>query len=184
MNDQEIRFEILKTLHEKEKKFSGRGMSSKDLLDKLKISQEELRFNIKYLEDKYWIKLIKFLGGNFIANITSYGIDLVENKPGLEQAFPSLNLIYQNGQINIANQNSDNNVNTINIGYDEILRKAEELDDSEELKAKVEAIKAEDEKPEEQRDSNIITRSWKYIKDHASEIVPMLEPIVKRLLGL
>ncbi len=184
MNSQEIRFNILNILYEKERKDHGRGMSSKDLLDKLSITEEELDFNINYVADKYWVKLIKFLGGNFIANITADGIDLVEDKDGLKSAFPSLQFIIQSGQINIANQNSDNNTTIVNVGYDVILRKADGLTNFTEVRTKIEAIKSEDEKPEDQRDSNIITKSWKYLKEHATEIVPMIEPIVKRLLGL
>src|SRR3989338_97302 len=106
MNNQEVRFNILKKLYEKEINSPGRGTSSADLLKELSIPEKDLDFNIRYLEDKYWVKLIKFLGGNFIANLTSEGIDLVENDSGLKQAFPTLNFVIQNGQVNIANQNS------------------------------------------------------------------------------
>ena len=185
MNNQEIRFNILKRLYEKERTFPGRGTSSEDLLKDLSISKEELDFNIRYLEDKYWIKLIKFLGGNFIANINSGGIDLVENDSGLKQAFPTLNFVIQNGQVNIANQNSSNNQTTVNISsYEEILKAAEGLENEEEIKKRIKSIQSENKKEENQRDSNVITKSWKYIKENAPKIVPLIEPIVKGLLGL
>ena len=185
MNNQEVRFNILKKLYEKERNSPGRGTSSADLLKELSISENDLSFNIRYLEDKYWVKLTKFLGGNFIANITSEGIDLVENDSGLKQAFPTLNFVIQNGQVNMANQNSSNIRNTVNItSYEEILKEAEKLENKEEIKKHIKAIQTEDKKKDNERDSNVITKSWKFIKNKAPSIIPLIEPIVKRLLGL
>jgi hypothetical protein len=78
VKDKEIRTEILKTLREEyNKKPHGVVMKAK-LLSELSIPEIELERNIKYLSDKGLIDVKWFLGGIFIAEINSYGIDWLE----------------------------------------------------------------------------------------------------------
>jgi len=47
-------------------------------MDKLKLTEEKIDFNMKYLKEKNLIKVQSFIGGGFIAQITAFGIDEVE----------------------------------------------------------------------------------------------------------
>ncbi|MCK4521595.1 MAG: hypothetical protein KAU20_03400 [Nanoarchaeota archaeon] len=79
MDNQEIRLKILEKLYGYAIE-NARGYITKEvLLNDLGIDESSLNFNIKYLEDKSLVKLEKFLGGGFLAQITVYGIDSVEN---------------------------------------------------------------------------------------------------------
>jgi Mn-dependent DtxR family transcriptional regulator len=184
MTNQEIRFKILKLLYGKEKKSPRRGLGDSDLMEELGISKEELNFNINYLEEKGWVRLDKTFGG-FTANITAEGIDLVEDENGLKSAFPKLNLIIQNGQVNIANQESSNNITNVSIiNYEDILRQVDQLPNADEVRPHVQTIQEEDGKPEDQRDKNKIIQAWDFIKQNAPTIAQLLLPIIKKLLGL
>ena len=78
MEDKEIRTKLLETLRE-EYNNNPHGVVMKDkLLSELGIPEIELERNIKYLSDKGLIDVKWFLGGIFIAEISSYGIDWLE----------------------------------------------------------------------------------------------------------
>ena len=78
MEDKEIRTKLLETLRE-EYNNNPHGVVMKDkLLSELGIPEIELERNIKYLSDKGLIDVKWFLGGIFIAEINSYGIDWLE----------------------------------------------------------------------------------------------------------
>ena len=185
MNNQEIRFRILKLLYDNEEEQPSEFVGP-DKLEELGLEHNKLLANVTYLEEKGYIELFKGFGAHFNgARITAYGKDLVEDESSLRQEFPTVQFIIQHGQVNIANQNSQNIQTTVNItNYDQIFREVETLDNAGEIKPHVEALRNEDSKPENERDSNVITKSWKFIKENASSIVPLVEPVVRRLLGL
>lgn len=84
MEDKKIRLDIINVLKKKYDKDPYSGMSRGKFLEELKIAGNKLDRNIKYLADKGLIEVKYFLGGNFFAKITSYGIDELEESENLE----------------------------------------------------------------------------------------------------
>ena len=84
MDDREARKLILTKLKEVFDDDSHTLYSSEALMSTLKIPKNELDRNIKYLHEKGLIDVQWFLGGNFIARINSYGIDVLESDSLLE----------------------------------------------------------------------------------------------------
>lgn len=78
MSDKEARLEILKKLKKSYDDDPHRSTFKDSLLNDLNIDSTELDRNIKYLKDKHLVEVKWFLGGAFMANITSYGIDVIE----------------------------------------------------------------------------------------------------------
>ena len=78
MEDKEIRTKLLETLREEYNNNPHGVVMKAKLLSELGIPEIELERNIKYLSDKGLIDVKWFLGGIFIAEINSYGIDWLE----------------------------------------------------------------------------------------------------------
>lgn len=78
MGEVEIRRKILKNIYDLDKITQGYSFDSRDLIEKLNVTSEELFSNAKDLEKDGCIELEKFLGDEFKAKITSQGIKKVE----------------------------------------------------------------------------------------------------------
>lgn len=78
MDEVEIRRKILKNIYDLDKITQGYSFDSRDLIEKLNVTSEELFSNAKDLEKDGYIELEKFLGDEFKAKITSQGIKKVE----------------------------------------------------------------------------------------------------------
>jgi Mn-dependent DtxR family transcriptional regulator len=78
MDEVEIRRRILKNIYDLNKISQDYPVDSRDLMEKLNITSEELFFNAKYLEEDGYVELEKFLGDEFKAKITPQGIKKVE----------------------------------------------------------------------------------------------------------
>jgi Mn-dependent DtxR family transcriptional regulator len=78
MDEVEIRLRILKNIYDLNKISQDYPVDSRDLMEKLNITSEELFFNAKYLEEDGYVELEKFLGDEFKAKITPQGIKKVE----------------------------------------------------------------------------------------------------------
>ena len=78
MDEVEIRLRILKNIYDLNKISQDYPVDSRDLMEKLNITSEELFFNAKYLEEDGYVDIEKFLGDEFKAKITPQGIKKVE----------------------------------------------------------------------------------------------------------
>lgn len=78
MGEVEIRRKILKNIYDLDKITQGYSFDSRDLIEKLNVTSEELFSNAKDLEKDGYIELEKFLGDEFKAKITPQGIKKVE----------------------------------------------------------------------------------------------------------
>jgi DNA-binding MarR family transcriptional regulator len=78
MDEVEIRRKILKNIYDLDKITQGYSFDSRDLIEKLNVTSEELFSNAKDLEKDGYIELEKFLGDEFKAKITPQGIKKVE----------------------------------------------------------------------------------------------------------
>ena len=78
MDEVEIRQRILKNIYDLNKITQDYPVDSRDLMEKLNVTSEELFSNVKYLEEDGYLELEKFLGDEFKAKITPKGIKKVE----------------------------------------------------------------------------------------------------------
>lgn len=78
MDEVEIRRKILKNIYDLDKITQGYSFDSRDLIEKLNVTSDELFSNAKDLEKDGYIELEKFLGDEFKAKITLQGIKKVE----------------------------------------------------------------------------------------------------------
>ena len=80
INDRTIRMKILQLLKNNFDNTPHSNVTKETLEKELKLDQNVLIRNIKYLEEKGVIDVTKFLGGDFFTKINSYGIDFVEQE--------------------------------------------------------------------------------------------------------
>ena len=78
MDEVEIRRKILKNIYNKDKIPYRYSVDSRDLMETLDITSEELFSNVKDLEKDGYLELEIFLGNEFKAKITPQGIKKVE----------------------------------------------------------------------------------------------------------
>jgi DNA-binding MarR family transcriptional regulator len=78
MDEVEIRRKILKIVYDLDKIRYAYSVDSRDIMEKLNLTSEELFYNVKDLEKDGYLELEKFLGGEFKAKITPQGIKKVE----------------------------------------------------------------------------------------------------------
>ena len=78
MDEVEIRKKILKNIYHLNEITQDYPVDSRDLMERLDVTSEELLSNVKYLEEDGYIELEIFLGNEFKAKITPQGIKKVE----------------------------------------------------------------------------------------------------------
>ena len=187
MNPQENRLKILKYLYEKDEQHPRSYVGKEELINNLQLDSTSTDSAVLYLEEKGYIKLLKSLGALFnSAQITAYGKDLVEDEPSLRKQFPAVQFVIQNGHINVSNQNSNSNQININSEYSfhQIYNELEKLENKEVIKEEVKKIEEESKKESENRDYGLIKKSWEFIKKNAGTLIPLLEPIIRRIFAL
>ncbi|HEX7468497.1 MAG TPA: hypothetical protein VF324_07950 [Methanobacterium sp.] len=64
MDEVEIRKKILKNIYQLNEITQDYPVDSRDLMERLDVTSEELFFNVKYLEEDGYLKLEIFLGNN------------------------------------------------------------------------------------------------------------------------
>jgi Mn-dependent DtxR family transcriptional regulator len=78
VDEVEIRREILRIIYDLNKVSQGYSVDSRDLLEKLDVTSNELFSNVKFLEGDGYLELEEFLGKEFKAKITPKGMEKVE----------------------------------------------------------------------------------------------------------
>jgi Mn-dependent DtxR family transcriptional regulator len=78
LDEVEIRREILRIIYDLNKVSQGYSVDSRDLLEKLDVTSNELFSNVKFLEGDGYLELEEFLGKEFKAKITPKGMEKVE----------------------------------------------------------------------------------------------------------
>ena len=78
MDEVVIRRKILYIIYDLDKITQGYSVDSRDLMEKLDVSTEELFSNVKYMEADGYLELEEFLGNEFKAKITPKGIKKVK----------------------------------------------------------------------------------------------------------
>ena len=78
MDEVELRKKILKNIYHLNEITKDYPVDSRDLIERLNVTSEELFSNVKYLEEDGYLELEIFLGNEFKAKITPQGIKKVE----------------------------------------------------------------------------------------------------------
>ena len=186
MNENQIRREILKILYDDERKSSVSFLDSKTLERNLNIDENDLRFNVNYLENKGYLKKEGFLGGDFIANISHKGIDLIENNEEFNTKFPLVNITNVNNSrgVSVNSNNVQIDVNdSINItdSFNKLYKQIDPSNDNaNEIKENLKLI--ENELTKEAINQSTISNSVNWLKINAYWTIPMITQIITSVM--
>jgi hypothetical protein len=180
MNLEQIRMALMKQIY-----FISqtKQMISSSELDSLGLNSNQIDSSLDYLADKNYIKYIEKTFGESYFQITSSGIDLIEQDLSMtikKEPIHVTNIVNSTGTI-IGN----NNAQTISVSggfkqiYDEIERKNPK--NKLELLAEVKTIESELEK--ETPNKSVISKSINLLKDNAGWIAPAVIEVAKKIFG-
>ncbi|MEM2293108.1 MAG: hypothetical protein QXU45_06980 [Candidatus Bathyarchaeia archaeon] len=164
------------------------GVDRDTMKNTLQIDENIMNFNIFYLEEKGLIKLMHSMGAPWsFAKITAFGIDVAENRDRYREQFPFIQANIQQIHGNVYGQVvqavgsevtfSQQVSNAFNQAYQFIQNKTEiQPELREEIKNKLQVL--EEELKKEEPNLGKIQEIWKWLKQNASWIVPMIAHIV------
>lgn len=187
----EIRYRILNFTYARYHEDPGRpGIDRTTMLELLQVPENAMDANVLYLEQKSLLKLLKSMGALWVvAEITAFGIDVIENKEKYKDAFPFIQVQIVGGDnIGTMVQSGAGSKITVNQ-INEAFQKAREINKAirgltEEEKKQVEdnlttlEKEAHTEKPEQGK----IHKSWEWLKRNAPWLVPILKDIVVEIM--
>ncbi|MDO5836099.1 MAG: hypothetical protein Q4P17_06285 [Methanobacterium sp.] len=180
MDNQEIRRKIIELLYDNASKGSERV--TKGILKKeLGIGYNELNFNINYLEKERYISVERFMGGHYVVEIRSRGINLVENPKKFDSLFPLVNItqIYNSKGVVVGSShiklNIDESVN-IKDSFNEIYNELRNQKNSDEIIEKIKAI--EHELNNDTINKSKIKNSMDWLKRNANWTIPSIVQII------
>jgi len=189
ITNDEIRHGILEILY----KFAQENPSSifgnkKAMHEALQISEKRMDFNMLYLEQKVLVKLFKTLGALWSgAEITAYGIDVIEDKDKYSKQFPFIQTTIQEiyGDIYgtvvqaVGSQVNFNQQVTSAFKQARDMTKAKE-DIPPKLREEIEKNLdlLEEELKRKESDAGKIQKMWKWLKRNANWVVPALTQVV------
>lgn len=186
MDNQEIRRKILEYIYDKNEQ-QPQYMAQRDEVKQfLNINDAKLDNNVLYLESKGYLKVGKNIGSFFVyAQITSEGIDLVENPNQFNTLFPvriTQNIIQHSTGVIIG----DNNIQKINLtnSFTKIYRDINEKNPKNKEQIIIEVKKIEEELKKPSPDKTIIDKSIEFLKNNASWMVPTIIEIIKTAIGV
>ena len=188
MSDDQIRYRILQILHKAAKDNPvSFGLEKEKMQGLLKISKDQIEFNMSYLEQKGLVRRSGFLGPPYwFATITAFGIDVVEHGEMFAKQFPFMQVTIQqiqgdihgnviqavNSQINFSQQVND----AFKEAYDKVESKT---GITPEQKAEVKKnLVALEEELKRERDLNKIQKLWLWLKENANWVAPTVMQVV------
>lgn len=186
MDNPEIRRKILEYIYSKNEQQPLYMAQREEVKQFLNVSDAKLDNNVLYLESKGYLKVGKSIGSIFVyAQITSDGIDLVENPEQLNTMFPVSiiqNIIQHNTGVIIG----DHNIQKINItdSFIGVYREINEKNPNNKQQIIIEVKKIEEELKKPTPNKTIIDRSIEFLKNNASWIVPTLIDIIRKTIGV
>jgi hypothetical protein len=169
------------------------GISRADMLKLLNTQENLMDSNMLYLEQKGLVKLLKTMGSLWeIANITAFGIDVIENKEMYKQQFPFITVQVQeiHGDVhgNVI-QAKDSQITIQQI--DNVFQKAcsmteSRADISPDLKKEILSNLASlgEEMKKKEPDAGKIQKTWNWLKRNANWVVPVLTQIVLEVVKI
>lgn len=193
ISDKEIRHQILNVLYKLAKKKPLGMLGRKPMQELLKIPEEQMDFNIFYLREKGLVKLLQGLGAPwFTAEITAFGIDVIENRDKYTESFPFIQTTIQeiHGDIYGTVVQAVESKVDIKQQVTSAFQKAHEITDKmniesslkEEIQKQLKLL--EEELKKEEVDAGKVQRFWKWLKENASWLVPTLGDVVIESVNL
>jgi len=186
-SNKEIRYIILKKLYDFFHENPGSaGVSKSDMMQTLNAQEKLVDANMIYLEEKHLVKTIGTMGAIWlVANITAFGIDVIENQEKYKDQFPfvQVQVVHGNNYGNMAQAATGSKISIAQIN--EAFQRARDLTKaatgiSKELKEQVEdnLTRLEDEIKKNEPELGKVQKTWKWLKVNASWVVPILANIV------
>lgn len=189
MSDSEIRHMMLEVLLKASQEDpTGVGLSRDRMKEILQIPENRMDFNMLYLKDKGLVQLLQSIGTpwNF-AQITAYGVDVVENKEKYKNEFPFIQTTIQeihgnvyghviqavSSQVSFTQQVTD----AFKQAYNIVETKGEVTTElKEEIKKNLKLL--EDELNKKEPDAGKIQGLLRWLKQNASWIVPTIIQVI------
>jgi len=180
MDNQEIRRKILELLYEHALENSTE-MSDDLLNQELDIEFNKLNFNIDYLEKEGYISVQRFLGEDYLVEIESKGINLVETPEKFDSLFPIVNItqIYNSKGVVVGSDNVEINLDeSINVkdSFNEIYQEIMKHENSDEITENIKVI--ENELNKNEIDKSNIKNSIHWLRRNAAWTIPSLVQIL------
>lgn len=131
MNPKELRKKILECLYEKRSEFD---VDPSELFERMNVSEPELDMEIRYLEEKGFVRIISsFMGKPYLnfcgVKITANGIDLVEDPDEFNKLF-SIKIDTHFGdvhhtEVNVNSKNRNQSIGILNEGNENTFQNIE-----------------------------------------------------------
>jgi hypothetical protein len=189
LSDDHIRHMMLEVLHKAAKEApTSVGLSRDKMKDVLQIPENKLDFNMFYLRDKQLVRLYQAMGTPWeSAEITAYGIDVVEDKEKYKDKFPFIQTTIQeihgdvyapviqavNSQVNFSQQITD----AFKQAYNMVETKGElPPEEKEEIKKNLKLL--EEELKNKEPDAGKIQGLLRWLKQNANWVVPTIIQVI------
>ena len=192
LSDDQVRLLILEILFKKARESpTNPYVNKEEMLEKTAVPEHQLDFNIYYLGEKGLVRLETAMQGWYMAQITAFGIDVIENKETYKTSFSFINNTIQVhgnnygniGQaVNNATVNFNQNItNAFTEAYETIeARASTTAEEKEAIRSNSKLL--EEEIRKEEPDAGKIQQLWKWLKQNASWLVPTLSQVVSDAL--
>ena len=186
-----VRLKILEILYNKATEGTDWAVEREEMKRLLPISENQLDFNMLYLNDKKLANIRKLDPGNWhTTNITGKGIDVIENKQQFARELPFIQVaiqeiggkVYGSAVQAVQSEVVSNlqETNKFEQAYEQVRKALISPDKKEEINANLKAL--EKELLKEKPNKNKIDAIWEWLKGNADWIVPAIAEIVTKAL--
>jgi hypothetical protein len=191
LTNNEIRrylLEILYNFAQKDTKAHFPAVSREQIQEILKISEAELNFNMVYLDQKGLVKLHRGASPDwYSAQITVFGIDVLQNKDKYSEQFPFIQTTIQQiygdvygtvAQAVESQVNFDQQVTSAFKQARDMTKAKEDIPPKlmEEIEKNLDLL--EEELKSKEPDAGKIQKLWKWLKRNANWVVPTVTQVV------
>lgn len=167
MDNNDIRKKILEVLYEA-KTIRNPLITNNEIIEKLNLKEQSIFFNTQYLHEKNYVKMMLLADGGFFAEITSNGVDIVENTAKLNQLFPTkLEIINSPG----TTVNSDNVSISFNNSFNQLYSQIREIGLDNQVEIEERLKKLEEELKKENLSKSKLQNIISYLKTHTPDWV-------------
>jgi hypothetical protein len=188
-----VRYKILEILYGKAKRTGTDWIVKRTEIKKLlPFDEKQIDFNLFYLHERDLAKIMRVANYTWdTATITAKGIDVIEHKQKFVEELPFIQLAIQeinapiygsaiqtfNSQVNFYQQVTD----SFKQAYKLLEAKKDVTpEEKEEIKKKLTIL--EEELKKKDKDAGKIQRLWKWIKQNANWLVPMVPSLTQLIL--
>lgn len=187
ISNSEVRHRILEILYNLAQQKPSSMMEDNSLQKLLEVSQEKMDFNALYLAEKGLVRLHWGFNKRWWAEITAYGVDVIENKKRYSEKFPFIQTTIQTihgdvyGNVVQAVESKVDFNQQVSSAFQEALdiiisKKDIQLTLRNEIEKNLRLL--EKELRSQEPDAGKIQKLWKWLKKNAIWVIPTLSHVV------